>query len=187
MVYFPEVMWAIFYSVIGNNDRGLSECVQMKQIMNKIKHKYKALDKDVTLNSLCGNKYWHNEITVTKYLCGKTILNNMRTLLERKKDKKKQENPDGSKNGDNSDSQQKEVKDKKQRGPNACQRLFTAITRSKFKEEKVQLPIVEDVENKKKKKGNKKSKGSKKAKVEKKTAFQEPIKEENDQQQPAGK
>lgn len=26
-VYFPEVMWAIFYSVIGNNDRGLSNCV----------------------------------------------------------------------------------------------------------------------------------------------------------------
>lgn len=38
----------------------------------------------MTLNSLCGNKYWHNEITVTKYLCGITILKNMRTLMDRK-------------------------------------------------------------------------------------------------------
>lgn len=29
-VYFPEIMWAIFYSVIGNNDKGLSNCVQVK-------------------------------------------------------------------------------------------------------------------------------------------------------------
>ena len=73
-VYFPEVMMAIFYSVIGNNEKGLSDCVQVKQIMSKFKNKYKGLDRDVTLNSLCGNKYWHNEITVTKYLCGVTIL-----------------------------------------------------------------------------------------------------------------
>lgn len=73
-VYFPEVMMAIFYSVIGNNEKGLSDCVQVKQIMSKFRIKYKGLDRDVTLNSLCGNKYWHNEITVTKYLCGITIL-----------------------------------------------------------------------------------------------------------------
>ena len=91
-VYFPEVMWAVFYSVIGNNDRGLSDCVQMRQIMSKVKHKYKALDKDVTLNSLCGNKYWHNEITVTKYLCGITILNNMKILIKRKKEREAQMN-----------------------------------------------------------------------------------------------
>ena len=77
-------MWAIFYSVIGNNDRGLSRCQQIKQIMQKLKSKYKGLDRNVTLNSICGNKYWQNEMTVTKYLSGRIILKNMRDLMKRK-------------------------------------------------------------------------------------------------------
>lgn len=83
-VYFPEVMWAIFYSVIGNNDRGLSRCHQVKQIMQKIKNKYSGLDRNVTLNSICGNNYWQNEMTVTKYLSGMVILKNMRELAKRR-------------------------------------------------------------------------------------------------------
>ena len=61
--------------------------------MNKIKIKYKMLDRDVTLNSLCGNKFWHTEITVTKYLCGITILKNMRILMERRKQREGVTNP----------------------------------------------------------------------------------------------
>jgi hypothetical protein len=84
VVYFPEVMWSIFYSIIGNNDRDLNECHQMKAILRKAKNKYKGLDRGISLDSLCGNRFWKNEITVTKYLCGMTILQSIRALHEKK-------------------------------------------------------------------------------------------------------
>lgn len=87
-VYFPEVMWAIFYSIIGNNEKGLIQCQQIKNIMTKAKNKYKGLGRNTTLDSLCGNKYYRNEITITKYLCGMVILQNMRKLIKRKKELK---------------------------------------------------------------------------------------------------
>ena len=69
-------MWAIFYSIIGNNEKGLHRCQQMVNIMRKVKNKYKALGRNITLEMLCGNKQYKNEITVTKYLCGMVIFRN---------------------------------------------------------------------------------------------------------------
>ena len=67
-VYFPEVMWAIFHSIIGNNDEKVHKCDQVINIMKILKRKYKGLGKNVTPDSLCGNKFYKNEMTVSKYL-----------------------------------------------------------------------------------------------------------------------
>jgi len=48
----------------------------MVNIMRKVKNKYKALGRNITLEMLCGNKQYKNEITVTKYLCGMVIFRN---------------------------------------------------------------------------------------------------------------
>ena len=80
-VYFPEVMWAIFYSIIGKNDKGLQGCKPIKTIMRRLKNKYPGLGRKTSLDSLCGNKFYKNEITVTKYLCGKTILIQLRKRM----------------------------------------------------------------------------------------------------------
>lgn len=84
-VYFPEVMWAIFYSIIGKNDKELHDCKPMRNILRKVKNKYVALGRNTSLDMLCGNKFYRNEITVTKYMSGKIILNNMRKLVEASK------------------------------------------------------------------------------------------------------
>ena len=86
-VYFPEVMWAIFYSIIGKNDNDLHGCKPMKAIMRRVKNKYPGLGRNTSLDMLCGNKFYRNEMTVTKYLCGKIILNQMRNLRQKKIDK----------------------------------------------------------------------------------------------------
>jgi len=83
-VYFPEVMWAIFYSIIGKNDKELHECRPMRNIMRKVKNKYTGLGRNTSLDMLCGNKFYRNEMTITKYLCGKLILTNLRTLKKRR-------------------------------------------------------------------------------------------------------
>ena len=129
-------MWTVFYSVIGNNEHGLSDCIQMRQIMNKVKHKYQGLDKDVSLDSLCGNKYWHNEITVTKYLCGITILNNMPVLVERKRAREKAPNQDNAakKEGDSEkegsaseqEAKRKKIKESKKSQKNLMSRFYSA-------------------------------------------------------------
>lgn len=90
-VYFPEVMWAIFYSIIGKNDKGLHGCKPMKAIMRRVKNKYPGLGRNTSLDMLCGNKFYRNEMTVTKYLCGKVILNNMRTLVEKNVERRRKE------------------------------------------------------------------------------------------------
>ena len=87
-VYFPEVMWAIFYSIIGKNDKMLHECKPMRNIMRKVKNKYSGLGRNTSLDMLCGNKFYRNDMTITKYLCGKVILQNLRILVKRSKEKK---------------------------------------------------------------------------------------------------
>ncbi len=84
-VYFPEVMWAIFHSIIGNNDEKVHKCEQVNNIMKIVKRKYKGLGKYVTPDSLCGNKFYKNEMTVSKYLCAMQIANTWRKLKERKR------------------------------------------------------------------------------------------------------
>ena len=56
----------------------------MKAILRKAKNKYKGLDRGISVDSLCGNRFWKNEITVTKYLCGMTILQSIRKLRDKK-------------------------------------------------------------------------------------------------------
>ena len=96
-VYFPEVMWAIFYSIIGKNDKELHECKPMRNIMRKVKNKYTGLGRNTSLDMLCGNKFYRNEMTITKYICGKVILNNMRTLRKRKLEQEQAEKEEGEK------------------------------------------------------------------------------------------
>jgi hypothetical protein len=53
--------------------------------MRIVKRKYKFLDKKVTPDSLCGYKFYKNEMTVSKYLSAMQILNNLRRLVANKK------------------------------------------------------------------------------------------------------
>jgi len=68
VVYFPEVMWSIFHSIVGVNDEQVQKCEQVTYIMKELRRKYKGLSKNITPDSLCGNKYYKNEMTVSKYL-----------------------------------------------------------------------------------------------------------------------
>ena len=74
-VYYPEVMWAIFHSIVGINDEKVNKCEQVQNILKIVKRKYKAgLGKKVSLDSLCGNKYYRKELTAIKYIQGMKIL-----------------------------------------------------------------------------------------------------------------
>jgi predicted ATPase len=73
MVYFPEVLWAIFHSVIGSNDEKVKSCEQVQFIMRELKRKYRGLGKRITPDRLCGNVYYKNEMTVSKYLAAAQI------------------------------------------------------------------------------------------------------------------
>ena len=69
LVYYPEVMWTIFHSIVGINDDKVNNCEQINNILKIVKKKYKkGLGKKVTLDSLCGNKYYRNELTAIKYI-----------------------------------------------------------------------------------------------------------------------
>ena len=57
-VFYPEVMWSLFHSVMGVNDEAINKCEQIKTILSIVKRKYKVLGKKVTLDSLCGMKFW---------------------------------------------------------------------------------------------------------------------------------
>lgn len=50
LVYLPEVMWAIFYSIVGRNDKELHQCKPMRNIMRKVKDKYSGLSRNTTLD-----------------------------------------------------------------------------------------------------------------------------------------
>ena len=78
-------MWAIFHSIIGNNDEKVHKCEQVNKIMKIVKRKYKGLGKNVTPDSLCGNKFYKNEMTVSKYLCARQIVKNWRKFREVRK------------------------------------------------------------------------------------------------------
>ena len=52
--------------------------------MRKVKNNYSGLGRNTSLDMLCGNKFYRTEMTITKYLCGKVILNNLRILQKRK-------------------------------------------------------------------------------------------------------
>jgi hypothetical protein len=56
--------------------------------MKLLKRKYKGLGKNVTPDILCGNKFYKNEMTVSKYLCALQIVNNWRKFKEQKKKEK---------------------------------------------------------------------------------------------------
>ena len=56
----------------------------MKSILRKAKNKYKLLERNISLDSLCGNRFWKNEITVNKYLAGMIILASMRERIQRR-------------------------------------------------------------------------------------------------------
>lgn len=67
-VFYPQVMWALFHSLAGMNDPKLQNCNQIKTILKNVKAKYKGpyLDKKLTLDSLCGNKYHRDAATACK-------------------------------------------------------------------------------------------------------------------------
>jgi hypothetical protein len=59
--------------------------------MKIVKRKYKGLGRNVTPDSLCGNKFYKNEMTVSKYLCAMQIVSNWRKLKERREQARKAE------------------------------------------------------------------------------------------------
>jgi hypothetical protein len=77
-------MWSIFYTILGNNEAGIADCLQVKNIMQRLKNKYKALGRNTTLEQLCGNRFYRNEMTVTKYLAGILIKNQLELLIKKK-------------------------------------------------------------------------------------------------------
>jgi len=83
-VYYPEVMWTIFHSIAGMNDEKVLNCEQIINILKLIKNKYKGLGKKVTLESLCGNKYYRKELTAIKYIQAMKILQKWRAFKNTK-------------------------------------------------------------------------------------------------------
>ena len=85
VVYFPEVMWSIFHSIIGNNEEKVQKCEQVQYIMKELRKKYKGLGKTLSVDRLCGNKYYKNEMTVSKYLVALQIYRSWKTFDAKKK------------------------------------------------------------------------------------------------------
>ena len=85
VVYFPEVMWSIFHSIIGNNEEKVQKCEQVQYIMKELRKKYKGLGKTLSVDRLCGNKYYKNEMTVSKYLVALQIYRSWKSFEARKK------------------------------------------------------------------------------------------------------
>jgi hypothetical protein len=88
-IYFPEVMWSVFYSVVGFNDsnkKRLQRYKANKLLLKRIKNKYKNLGKTLTMDDLCGNIFYKTEFTITHYLAGRLILNGLKNLVKNKKE-----------------------------------------------------------------------------------------------------
>jgi hypothetical protein len=85
VVYFPEVMWSIFHSIIGNNEEKVQKCEQIQYIMKELRKKYKGLGKTLSVDRLCGNKYYKNEMTVSKYLVALQIYRSWKTFDAKRK------------------------------------------------------------------------------------------------------
>ena len=83
-VYYPEVMWTIFHSIVGINDEKVNNCDQISNILKIVKRKYKSgLGKKVTLDSLCGNKYFRTELTAIKYIQAMKILTKWKAFKDK--------------------------------------------------------------------------------------------------------
>lgn len=81
-VYFPEVVWAIFHSIMGTNDQEVANCDRVKSIMKQLKKRFKGLGKVVTHDIMCGYKYYKTEMTVFKYIYAMVILKNLKKLVQ---------------------------------------------------------------------------------------------------------
>ena len=90
VVYFPEVMWSIFHSIIGNNEEKVQKCEQVQYIMRELRNKYKGLGKTLSVDRLCGNKYYKNEMTVSKYLVALQIYRSWRQFQANREKQKSQ-------------------------------------------------------------------------------------------------
>lgn len=102
---YPEVMWTIFHSIVGVNDDQVNECSQVKLIIQILKAKYKELGKNVTLDTLCGNKYYRYELTAVKYIQAMKILTIWKSFKSKKARKAAQKmEEDRIYNSDNSRS-----------------------------------------------------------------------------------
>ena len=73
-------MWTIFHSIVGINDDKVNNCQQIKTILKIVRQKYKDLGKSVTLDSLCGNKYYRNDLTAIKFIQAMKILSKWRNF-----------------------------------------------------------------------------------------------------------
>lgn len=73
-------MWAVFHSIVGINDERVNQCQQVKTILKIVRQKYKDLGKSVSLDSLCGNKYYRNDLTAIKYIQAMKILTKWRNF-----------------------------------------------------------------------------------------------------------
>jgi hypothetical protein len=93
-VYFPEVMWAVFYSVVGFSNDKLHKLKSNKKLLKKIKNKYKMLSPTMTMDDLCGNSFYRNQMTVTKYIAGRMILTKLRKLVALRKENEKKNGKD---------------------------------------------------------------------------------------------
>ena len=89
-VYYPEVLWAVVHSMSGINDDKVKNCKEQKAIIKTIKNKFRKLDRKLTLDALCGNKYLPEKlISSYKYICGMRIYIKLRELHNKKKREKK--------------------------------------------------------------------------------------------------
>jgi hypothetical protein len=53
--------------------------------MRELRKKYKGLGKTLSVDRLCGNKYYKNEMTVSKYLVALQIYRSWKSFEARKK------------------------------------------------------------------------------------------------------
>ena len=73
-LYYPEVMWAIFYKFTGTYNRELNTSREQKQILMNLKILYCGIDKKMTLKQLFGLEKYTHEINMESYVQGKKIL-----------------------------------------------------------------------------------------------------------------
>ena len=59
-MHYPEVMFTIFHSVAGINDEVVNNCKTVKDVLKELRYKYRKLEKNITLDLLCGNHYYRD-------------------------------------------------------------------------------------------------------------------------------
>ena len=84
-VFYPEVLFSIFHSIVGVNDEKVKDCDQVKNILKMLKQKYKSqLSKKLDLDTICGNRFYRTEQTASKILAASAILKRWRAFKNRK-------------------------------------------------------------------------------------------------------